>query len=89
MGCIFSKRVTRAKRAELEDSVILADQTPFSRNEIEALHELYKKLSTCVVKDEFIQKVASYHQEDLKFALFRYNNKQNLFADRMRSNCMI
>ncbi|XP_065851447.1 calcineurin B-like protein 7 isoform X2 [Euphorbia lathyris] len=83
MGCIFSKRVTRAKRAELEDSVILADQTPFSRNEIEALHELYKKLSTCVVKDEFIQK------EDLKFALFRYNNKQNLFADRMRSNCMI
>ncbi|WCJ22419.1 Calcineurin B-like protein 4 [Euphorbia peplus] len=74
MGCSPSKR---KKRAHIQDFGALAHQTSFSRNEIEALYELYKKVSTCVVKDGLIQKA------DLKFAIFRNSNKQNLFADRI------
>lgn len=46
-------------------------------SEVEALHQLFKKLSSSVIGDGFISK------EDLQFALFRNNNKKNLFANRM------
>ncbi|XP_061357082.1 calcineurin B-like protein 4 [Gastrolobium bilobum] len=60
-----------------EDFSILASETPFTINEVETLYELFKKLSTSIVKDGFIQK------EDLHFALFRNCNMRNLFLDRM------
>ncbi|KAL0428735.1 UNVERIFIED_CONTAM: Calcineurin B-like protein 7 [Sesamum radiatum] len=50
---------------------------PVAVGEVEALHELYRKLSSSVVDDGIIQK------EELAFALFRSTNKQNLFADRI------
>lgn len=60
-----------------EDFSILASETPFTVREVEILKELYKKLSTVIVKNGLIQK------EELHFALFRNRNKRNLFVDRM------
>lgn len=59
-----------------EDFSILASETVFTVSEVETLYELYKKLSTSIVKDGFIQK------EELHFALFRNSNKPNLFVNR-------
>ncbi|WJX92498.1 Calcineurin B-like protein 4 [Trifolium repens] len=60
-----------------EDFSILASETSFTIGEVEILKELYKKLSTSIVKNGLIQK------EELHFALFRSRNKRNLFVDRM------
>ncbi|XP_019459698.1 PREDICTED: calcineurin B-like protein 4 isoform X1 [Lupinus angustifolius] len=90
MGCIPSK-LAENKSLPLEvaenklrpagpgydDFSILASETPFAANEVETLHELYRKLSTSIVKDGFIQK------EELHFALFRNINRRNLFVDRV------
>ncbi|KAK2353574.1 calcineurin B protein [Trifolium repens] len=59
-----------------EDFSILASETSFTIGEVEILKELYKKLSTSIVKNGLIQK------EELHFALFRNRNKRNLFVDR-------
>ncbi|WJX86791.1 Calcineurin B-like protein 4 [Trifolium repens] len=60
-----------------EDFSILASETSFTIGEVEILKELYKKLSTSIVKNGLIQK------EELHFALFRSRNTRNLFVDRM------
>ncbi|CAN6237891.1 unnamed protein product [Urochloa humidicola] len=75
MGCVSSKQFKRA--AEYEDSSILAKETTFSVNEVEALRELYKKISHSIFKDGLI------HKEEFQLALFRNSNKKNLFADRI------
>lgn len=46
-------------------------------SEIESLYELYKKLSSSIIKDGFI------HKEELHHALFRNSENRNLFLDRM------
>ncbi|CAN6244034.1 unnamed protein product [Urochloa humidicola] len=75
MGCVSSKQFKRA--AEYEDTSILAKETIFSVNEVEALRELYKKISYSIFKDGLI------HKEEFQLALFRNSNKKNLFADRI------
>ncbi|KAK7292811.1 hypothetical protein RJT34_15665 [Clitoria ternatea] len=72
-----SKVAENKLRPGREDFFILASETPFTVREVETLHELYKKLSTSIVKDGYIQK------EELQFALFRNRSKRNLFVDRM------
>ncbi|XP_006852641.2 calcineurin B-like protein 1 isoform X2 [Amborella trichopoda] len=75
MGCTCAKQLKRPRG--YEDPVALASQTYFSVSEVEALYELFKKLSSSMVDDGFINK------EEFQLALFRNSKKQNLFADRI------
>ncbi|KAG2722750.1 hypothetical protein I3760_02G140600 [Carya illinoinensis] len=60
-----------------DDLDCLANTTPFTANEIEALRELYKKLSNLLIDDGLI------HKEELQVALLRTRDGENLFLDRV------
>ncbi|KAF8042858.1 hypothetical protein BT93_A1246 [Corymbia citriodora subsp. variegata] len=75
MGCFCSKGVKQTPG--YEEPTVLASETPFTVSEVEALYELFKKLSSSIIDDGFI------HKEEFNLALFRNRNKSNLFADRI------
>lgn len=75
MGCCSSKKVSRTPG--YEDPIVLESETPFTISEVEALHELYKKLSCAIIDDGLI------HKEEFQLALFRNSKRKNLFADRI------
>ncbi|PWZ16023.1 Calcineurin B-like protein 4 [Zea mays] len=87
MGCATSKQFSRSAPAHA-DPAVLATQTSFTVNEVEALYELYKKLSCSIVKDGLIHKsvlcwFGLVGQEEFQLALFRNSRRANLFADRV------
>ncbi|XP_020098289.1 calcineurin B-like protein 7 [Ananas comosus] len=75
MGCVRSRHIKHPPG--YEDPVILAAETSFTVSDVEALYELFKKLSCSIIKDGLI------HKEEFQLALFRNSNKENLFADRI------
>lgn len=74
--CFKSSKVDR-HRPGYEEPTILASETAFTVNEVEALYDLYQKISNSIIKDGLL------HKEEFQLALFQSSNKQNLFADRV------
>lgn len=72
LGCFGLQ--TLKKPLGYEDPAILAAETAFNVSQVEALYELFKKLSS---DDGLI------HKEEFLLALFQNSKRENLFADRV------
>lgn len=72
MGCAGTKQ-----RGECVLPFHVAPDTLFTVKEVEALHELFRKLSSSILDDGFISK------EELQLGLFGNSKKRSLFTDRM------
>ncbi|XP_011628510.1 calcineurin B-like protein 1 isoform X2 [Amborella trichopoda] len=82
--CCFEDRPRKPHRGYGEVMELAKDTpckylhiSPFSINEVEALYELFKKLSCSLVDDGLI------HKEELQLALFKTPSGENLFVDRV------
>ncbi|XP_020548281.1 calcineurin B-like protein 10 isoform X1 [Sesamum indicum] len=94
-GCFECRKLSRGTklRYEFKEIVRLSEKSHFTINEVEALHELFKKLSSSIIDDGLIHKgcmkvVAgdqffSGLREELQLALFRIVCGENLFLDRV------
>ncbi|KAI3454134.1 hypothetical protein Pfo_010797 [Paulownia fortunei] len=78
-GCFECRKLSHSKKLSYgyKDIVRLSQESHFTVNEVEALHELFKKLSSSIIDDGLI------HKEELQLALFRTACGENLFLDRV------
>lgn len=76
MGCFHSK-ISRYRTPGYEEPTVLAAETAFTESEVEALYELFKKISSSIIDDGLI------HKEEFQLAIFKNQNRRNLFADRI------
>ncbi|XVF51297.1 hypothetical protein PTKIN_Ptkin04bG0173700 [Pterospermum kingtungense] len=74
-SCFCLKKVRH--KPGYEEPIVLASETAFTVNEVEALYDLFKKISGTIIDDGLI------HKEEFHLALFQNSSKQNLFADRV------
>ncbi|KAK7369792.1 hypothetical protein VNO80_11837 [Phaseolus coccineus] len=72
MGCCCTK-----ERLDHEDPAFLASQTYFKVSDIEALHVLFKKLSSSMVDDGVISK------EEFQLGVLGNSKKRSFFTDRL------
>ncbi|KAH9664884.1 calcineurin B-like protein 9 [Citrus sinensis] len=75
-GC-FDHHCPPELRYTFNDLVRLANNSPFTINEVEALYELFKELSSSLIDDGLI------HKEELRLALLKTTSGENLFLDRV------
>lgn len=81
-GCFDCEKPSQRKKSRCgyQEIVRLSEESRFTVNEVEALHELFKKLSSSIIDDGLI------HKEELQLALFRAASGENLFVDRVGYN---
>ncbi|KAK9281443.1 hypothetical protein L1049_004345 [Liquidambar formosana] len=75
-ACFDHHHPTR-RAYKFDDILRLSNNSPFTVNEIEALHELFKKLSSSIIDDGLL------HKEELHLALLQTPSGENLFLDRV------
>ncbi|RID41633.1 hypothetical protein BRARA_J01575 [Brassica rapa] len=75
MGCVCSKHLG-GKRTRHENISLLTSQTIFSDAEVEVLHELFTKLTSCVSSDNVITK------EGFQFILTKDTKRRSLSTER-------
>nr|CAB3460882.1 unnamed protein product [Digitaria exilis] len=76
MGCASSSQFG-PRAVGHGDPAVLASDTSFTVNEVEALYELYRRMSCSIIKDGLI------HKAEFQLAMFRNSKKANFFADRV------
>ncbi|EOA23051.1 hypothetical protein CARUB_v10003821mg [Capsella rubella] len=76
MGCVCSKQLGVVGTRH-EDISLLASQTFFSEAEVEVLHEMFMKLTSCLSNDNLLTK------EKFHYILIKDTKRRSLAADRI------